>query len=56
MARQGQTLNPGMMTVPGIYLWQTPTGLEWLLLVAVAVVSWPAYLTDLRRDMHMDVQ
>jgi drug/metabolite transporter (DMT)-like permease len=29
-----------VMTVPGIYFWQAPTGLEWLLLVAVGVVSY----------------
>ena len=28
------------MTLPGIYFWQQPTASEWLLLIAVAVVSY----------------
>jgi drug/metabolite transporter (DMT)-like permease len=29
-----------VMVIPGIYFWQQPTAVEWLLLVAVAVVSY----------------
>jgi drug/metabolite transporter (DMT)-like permease len=41
-----------VMTLPGIYFWQEPTASEWLLLVAVAVVSYFAQKCNIFAYKH----